>query len=147
LLPKLIFSTVKADPSLADNQQSVNNLHFNYIPDSSISPSRNLYAALVNVESLNELSTEIVGVALRLDRSRRMLYFYGSFIIAATVDRARCIESLVQVGITAHSAMFSSYILPESMTQNLKSPAENKLLENRMAFVVGVKMASLADLW
>ena len=78
----VVMGSALVDTSLDYNSEDIVNIHFNFIPRPSISPSLNLLDLWERVDTNESLKNAIKGISLRLNVTKRTLHFYGSFILS-----------------------------------------------------------------
>jgi len=121
LINNMIFGTARNSIDYVNSPDSISNLHFNFVPNHTISPSFNLQNIWGKIQESSQLLNAISGISLRLNVRHRVLYYYGSFILNDNCNVDNTLLSLRHVGISANRANFSSFILSDMQASTIRN--------------------------
>ena len=126
----LVLGSARIDPMSDGISQDIVNIHFNFIPNPTMSPSLNLLDLWERVDSNEELRNTIKGIFLRLNVAQRSLYFYGSFFMSDQGHIDTSLASLRNAGVRANRATFLSFLLRENDALFLKNMSNGIAVAN-----------------
>ncbi|KAL7016112.1 hypothetical protein ACKWTF_016825 [Chironomus riparius] len=128
LFNNFIFGLAQVNPAYRNNSDVVTNLNFNFTPRNSISPSHNILHICERALSNDLLKRNIVGISLKLNKSRRCLFNYGSFILKDFNVATETIVMLREQGISASYATFSSFLMNNNQINHMRNNGDGSLL-------------------
>ncbi|KAG5681911.1 hypothetical protein PVAND_011315 [Polypedilum vanderplanki] len=128
-LPNFLFGNAQIMYEDANNNERVNNIHFNYLPNFVSSPSSNLLRIITKIEEDEITAANFAGVMLRYNCGTRKLFRYGSFLLNKADGESICLDKLRSVGFDAHRATFSSFIVADRV---LRTDRENTIVWNNI---------------
>ena len=111
--------SARIDSTAENNSPDIVNIHFNFIPTPSISPSHNLLDLWERINVNEQLRNTIKGISLRLNVAQKTLYFYGSFLMSDQAFVDATLISLRDAGIRANRASFVSFLLRDTDATHL----------------------------
>jgi hypothetical protein len=117
---------------LLTDARHVSNLHFNFAPDPSVSPTQNLLTIAEKTEGDYSLPNDIAGISVKINMRKLSLYPYGTFTLYNGVDKTACINRLERVGLVATEATFSSFILMAEQSESLQRIRRNMFQEDSL---------------
>lgn len=129
-VPEFILGNATNDAHLMNDKRHVNNLHFNYVPNNSLSPTHNLLNLMERLESNPSLASDIAGISIKLDRKQKILFHYGTLILHKATDKSACLARLGRMGIAASSANYTTFVLLERQIYNVRRLNTNGYDEN-----------------
>jgi hypothetical protein len=130
LLNDMACQNVRIDNALSDESKSVRNIHFNCIPNNTLSPSFNVMNIWSKIASNDFLLGSVLGVSMKLNATHRVLLHFGSFILNERVDDDLVVSTLREIGIISNQASFSTFILNETQINRLRGSSGGPLTMN-----------------
>jgi hypothetical protein len=129
-VPDCLIGVATTDTALCTDSRHIRNIHFNYTPNNSVSPSHNLLNIAERIEADPLLVSDIAGISLKLDKKQKTLYHFGSFVLFKSTDKSACLSRIMRMGFTASHASYTTFLLLERQIVNVRGHSADGFVEN-----------------
>lgn len=120
------------DHDLKSHCNSMSNIHINFLPDNSLSPSQNLLNILGKFDNDKAMNKLVKGIFLKLDQKKGILYHFGNIIVGGLITD-KMVKSFQDIIPNSNRTSTTILILPTNIIRCLPRNESNVYIVNKQS--------------